>query len=96
MKSCETCKHDLGVGTCKYSHELECVNDDYQLWEQYEPIGFKPIADEIEELYRDQVETEMEKLGATEQEFALLHDATIRNAIRKNRSPKDVAEAILE
>lgn len=38
----------------------------------------------------------MEKRGATEQEFALLHDATIRNAIRKNRSPKDVAEAILE
>lgn len=96
MKSCETCKHDLGVGICNYNHELECADDDYNLWEQYEPIEFKPIADEIEELYRDQVESEMEKQGATEQELDLLHDATIRNAIRRNRCPRDVAEVILE
>lgn len=57
MKSCETCKHDLGVGTCKHSHELECANDDYQLWEPETPISVKPIADEIKELYCDQVET---------------------------------------
>lgn len=96
MKSCETCKHDLGGDVCRYGYELECADDDYQLWEPDAPITVKPIADEIEELYRGQVEAEMAERGAMEEEFALLHDETIRNAIRRNRNPKDVAEVILE
>lgn len=54
MKSCETCKHDLGGDVCRYGYELECADDDYQLWEPDATITVKPIADEIEELYRDQ------------------------------------------
>lgn len=96
MKSCETCKHDLGGDVCRYGYELECADDDYQLWEPDAPISVKPLAEEIEKLYRGLVEAEMAERGATKEEFALLHDATIRNAIKKNRSPKDVAEAILE
>lgn len=96
MKSCETCKHDLGGDVCRYGYELECADDDYQFWEPDAPISVKPLAEEIEKLYRGLVEAEMEKQGATEREFALLHDATIRNAIRQNRNPKDVAEAILK
>lgn len=47
-------------------------------------------------LYREQVKAEMKKMGATEQELALVHDATIRNSIINKREPGDVAWAILQ
>ena len=50
-RSCETCKHDLGGDVCRYGWELECADDEYQLWEPDDPIPGKPIAEEIEELY---------------------------------------------
>lgn len=54
------------------------------------------IAPEEVVAYRELVITEMEKLGASESEKALLHDATIKNSIRKKRLPEDVAWAILQ
>lgn len=46
--------------------------------------------------YRARVVCEMKKMGATEQEFSLLHDITIRNSIINQREPRDVAWAILQ
>lgn len=46
--------------------------------------------------YREQVICEMKKMGATEQELALLHDITIKNSIINKREPRDVAWAILQ
>lgn len=54
MKTCETCKHDLGGDVCRYGWELECADDEYQLWEPDDPIPGKPIAEEIEELYGEE------------------------------------------
>lgn len=45
--------------------------------------------------YRSLLISEMKKMGADDNDMALIHDATIRNAIRKNRNPEDVACAIL-
>ncbi len=49
----------------------------------------------IEE-YRNLLIQEMYKLGANKQELELIKDATIRNAIKRNRKPEDVAWAILQ
>lgn len=46
--------------------------------------------------YRSLLIIEMKKMGATEDEIALIHDATIRNSIRNNRKPEEVAWAILQ
>ncbi len=46
--------------------------------------------------YRESVIVEMKKLGATEQEITLVHDATIANSIINKREPRDVAWAILQ
>lgn len=46
--------------------------------------------------YRDLLRQEMLRLGATEHELELIKDATIRNAIKRNRKPEDVAWAILQ
>lgn len=46
--------------------------------------------------YRKAVQNEMIKLGANEQDFNLIKDATIRNALRRNRNPEDVAWALLQ
>lgn len=48
------------------------------------------------ENYRYLLQKEMIKLGANEQELVLIKDATIRNAIKRNRKPEDVAWAILQ
>ncbi len=46
--------------------------------------------------YRNLLQKEMIRLGATEHELELIKDATIRNAIKRNRKPEDVAWAILQ
>ncbi len=46
--------------------------------------------------YRSLLIEEMFKLGASEQEIHMIKDATIRNAIRRNREPEDVAWALLQ
>ena len=46
--------------------------------------------------YRSLLVNEMKKMGATQDELCLIHDATIRNSIRNNRKPEDVAWAILQ
>ena len=46
--------------------------------------------------YRSLLIEEMFKLGASKQEISLIKDATIRNAIRKNRKPEDGAWALLQ
>lgn len=46
--------------------------------------------------YRSLLVIEMKKMGATENEVNLIHDATIRNSIRNNRKPEEVAWAILQ
>lgn len=46
--------------------------------------------------YRLLLIDEMLKLGASEKELQMIKDATIRNAIRKNRKPEDVAWALLQ
>lgn len=51
--------------------------------------------DEIDR-YRSLLVFEMLKMGATENEINLIHDATIRNSIRNNRKPEEVAWAILQ
>lgn len=46
--------------------------------------------------YRSLLIFELHKMGATENEISLIHDATIRNSIRNNRKPEEVAWAILQ
>ena len=46
--------------------------------------------------YRSLLIVEMKKMGATEDEINLIHDATIRNSIRNKRKPEEVAWAILQ
>ncbi len=46
--------------------------------------------------YREALQNEMIKLGANEQEIKLIKDATIRNALKRNRKPEDVAWALLQ
>lgn len=46
--------------------------------------------------YRKSLMTEMERMGATQQEISLIKDATIINAIQRKRNPEDVAWAILQ
>lgn len=50
---------------------------------------------EIENNYRQLLQEEMTRMGADEPEFKLIKDATIRNAIKRNRKPEDIAWAIL-
>lgn len=56
----------------------------------------KEINDDLIQDYRIKLEIEMIKLGANEQEISFIKDATIRNAIRRNRKPEDVAWALLQ
>lgn len=46
--------------------------------------------------YRHLLQEEMIRLGANEEDLKLIKDATIRNAIKRNRKPEDVAWAILQ
>lgn len=46
--------------------------------------------------YRELVKAEMKKMGATEHELTMIHEATIRNSIINKREPGDVAWAILQ
>jgi len=46
--------------------------------------------------YRAAVRKEMIKMGASEKELRLIEDATIRNAIRRQRKPEDVAWALMQ
>ena len=55
-----------------------------------------PIEPERIKEYRAALEQAMERMGATEAEKELIHDATIRNSIMSNRKPEDVAWAILQ
>lgn len=45
--SCAGCKHDLGGDVCRYGWELECADDDYQLWDPDDPIPGKLSADYV-------------------------------------------------
>lgn len=45
--------------------------------------------------YRRLLIIEMKKMGADEHDLALIHDATIRNAVKMSAKPEDVAWAIL-
>lgn len=46
--------------------------------------------------YRSALTKEMVKLGASDKELNLIKDATIRNAVKRNRKPEDVAWALLQ
>lgn len=46
--------------------------------------------------YREMLISEMKKMGASENELSLVHDATITNSIINKREPRDVAWAILQ
>lgn len=46
--------------------------------------------------YKEQIIIEMKKMGASDNELLLVREATVRNAIRRNRRPEDVAWAILQ
>lgn len=35
-KSCDNCKLGLGGDMCRHNYELECRDDEYQLWEEKE------------------------------------------------------------
>lgn len=61
-------------------------------------LGQKIPINEIDLInsYRDILKEEMIRLGADEEELKLIKDATIRNAIKRNRKPEDVAWAILQ
>ena len=54
------------------------------------------IENELISNYRLAIQEAMIKLGADEQELNLIKDATIRNAIKRNRKPEDVAWALLQ
>ena len=47
-------------------------------------------------LYKSLLEKEMIKMGASERDLKLIKDATIRNALRNNRKPEDVAWALMQ
>lgn len=46
--------------------------------------------------YKALLVAELEKMGATDSEISLVHEATIRNSIINKRRPEDVAWAILQ
>lgn len=46
--------------------------------------------------YKDSLITEMEKIGASEQEIGLINDNLVLNSIKNGRQPEDVAWAILQ
>lgn len=46
--------------------------------------------------YREKLINEMKKMGASEKELLLIHDATIKNSIINKREPRNVAWAILQ
>lgn len=48
------------------------------------------------EEYKKKLQDEMVKLGATDQELKLITDIIVKNAINKNRKPKDVAWALVQ
>ena len=56
----------------------------------------KPICQHEISSYRSLLIVEMRKMGATDDDIKLIHDATIRNSILNKRKPEDVAWAILQ
>jgi len=46
--------------------------------------------------YHSTLKNEMFKLGANDQDLNRIKDATIRNALKRNRRPEDVAWALLQ
>lgn len=46
--------------------------------------------------YKVRLIEEMKKMGADENDLALVHDSTICNSLRKKRKPEDVAWALLQ
>ena len=46
--------------------------------------------------YREKLINEMKKMGASEKELLLIHDATIKNSIINKREPRNVAWALLQ
>lgn len=55
----------------------------------------KSISPEIDS-YRKALQEEMIKLGGSEQDFKLIKDITIKNALKRKRKPGDVAWALLQ
>lgn len=51
---------------------------------------------ELIKAYRSTLQNEMKSLGANEQQLTLIKDATIKNALKRNRKPEDVAWALLQ
>ena len=68
----------------------------YFLQKQQSAMMSVSILQEEVETYRALLIAELRRLGATDDEIALIRDATIRNSIRKHRKPEDVAWAILQ
>lgn len=48
------------------------------------------------EEYKKRLQNEMIKLGATDQELKLITNTIVKNAINRNREPKDVAWALVQ
>lgn len=48
------------------------------------------------ENYKERLILEMKKQGASSKDLKLIKDATIRNAIKYERNPEDVAWALLQ
>lgn len=67
----------------------------YFLEKQKKLLAF-PIPREDVEAYRVLLIAAMREFGATDEELSLIGDGIIRNSIRKNRKPEDVAWAILQ
>lgn len=56
----------------------------------------KHITKDQTQQYRNELEQQMLVQGATLEEVGLIKDATVRNSIRANRKPEDVAWALLQ
>ncbi len=59
-------------------------------------IKYTTISQDEISSYRSSLIIKMKKIGASNNDLKLIHDATIRNSIRNNRNPDDVAWAILQ
>lgn len=51
---------------------------------------------ELIKAYRSILQIEMKNLGTNGQQLTLIKDATIRNALKRNRKPETVAWALLQ
>ena len=57
---------------------------------------YSDISPEQIRSFRAQVEECMRKMGATENDLSFIQDAAIRNTIKRNGEPKDLAWALLQ